>query len=94
MVDDAVPRRSTLALDPAQMSSPVFQETLARIGCGGLVGLLVGMAVVVGTIAHWANSITVLVSVVALSVVVCALIGWRFGDSFFHSLCKWIGWFQ
>ena len=92
-INDAVPRRSTLALDPAYMSPPDSKDTFIRIGCGAMVGVLVGMLIVVGTLVYWVNSITALVSVVALSVVVCALVGWRFGDTFFHSLHKWIGWF-
>jgi hypothetical protein len=76
------------------MSLPNSQETFVRIGCGALVGLLVGLPIVVGTVGYWANSIAVILWVVALSVAVCALIGWRFGDRFFHSLHKWIGWLR
>jgi hypothetical protein len=76
------------------MSTPEAQESFARIGCGALVGLLLGLAIAVGTASYWANSISALVCVVALAVVFCALIGWRFGDRFFHSLHKWIGWLR
>ena len=92
--DAAHPRRSTSSLDAAAMSMPDSQETLVRIGCGALVGLLVGLAIIVGTVSYWANSIAVILGIVALSVAVCALIGWRFGDRFFHSLHKWIGWLR
>jgi hypothetical protein len=73
---------------------PESQEAFVRIGCGALVGLLVGAAIVVGTVSYWANSVAALVYGVGLSVVVCAFLGWRFGDRFFHSLHKWIGWFR
>ena len=88
------PRRSTSSLDAAAMSTPSSQDTFVRVGCGALVGLLVGLAFVVGTVSYWANSIAVILLVVSLSVVVCGLIGWRFGDRFFHSLHKWIGWLR
>jgi hypothetical protein len=90
----ANPRRSTSSLGAAEMSTPEAHETFVRIGCGALVGLFLGLAIVVGTVSYWANSISALVCVVALSVAVCALIGWRFGDRFFHSLHKWIGWLR
>jgi len=73
---------------------PETQEAVVRIGCGALVGLLVGAAIVVGTMSLWANSVVAFAGVVGLSVVVCALLGWRFGDRFFHSVHKWIGWFR
>lgn len=31
---------------------------------------------------------------VALSMVICGLLGWRDGNRFFHSLDKWIRWLQ
>jgi hypothetical protein len=76
------------------MLPPDSQETFVRFGCGALVGLLVGMSIVLGAIVYFANSIVALISVVAFSVIVCALLGWRFGDAFFHSLHKWISWFR
>jgi hypothetical protein len=76
------------------MSLPNSQETFVRIGCGALVGLLVGLAIVVRTVGYWAKSLAVILCMVALSVAICALIGWRFGDRFFHSLHKWIGWLR
>jgi len=69
---------------------PETQEAVVRIGCGALMGLFVGAAIVVG----WASSAVAFAGVVGLSVVVCALLGWRFGDRFFHSVHKWIGWFR
>jgi hypothetical protein len=75
------------------MSMPDRPETITRIGCGVMVGLLVGFAIVVGTASFYANSIGTFVLVVGLSVAVCAFLGWRFGDRFFHSLHKWIRWF-
>jgi hypothetical protein len=83
-----------LALDAAYMSTPESQETFVRIGCGAGVGLLVGLGTIVGTVSYWADSTVALVCVVTLSVIVCGLLGWRFGDRFFHSLHKWIGWFR
>jgi hypothetical protein len=58
------------------------------------VGLLVGAAIVVGTASYWGNSSVALAGVVFVSVVVCAFLGWRFGDRFFNSMHKWIGWFR
>jgi hypothetical protein len=75
-------------------SKPESQEAFVRIGCGALVGLLVGAAVVVGTVSYWANSSLAIAGVVVVSVVVCAFLGLRFGDRFFHSVHKWIGWLR
>ena len=58
------------------------------------MGLFVGFVIVVGTASYVANSVSALVGVVVLSVVVCAIVGWRLGDRFFHSLHKWIGWLR
>jgi hypothetical protein len=53
-----------------------------------------GLGIVVGTISYWANSTSAVTWVIILSVAVCAVLGWRFGDRFFHSLHKWIGWLR
>jgi len=90
----AASRRSTKSLDGAEMLTPESQETFVRIGCGAVVGLLLGLGIVVGTASYWANSISTLVWTVVLSVVVCAFLGWRLGDRFFYSLHKWIGWLR
>jgi hypothetical protein len=76
------------------MSTPESQETFVRIGCGALVGLLVGLVLVVGTVSYWANSSVAFAGVVGLSAVVCSFLGWRFGDRFIKSVRKWIGWFR
>jgi hypothetical protein len=69
-------------------------ETIARIGCGGIVGLLVGAAIAVGTVSYFANSIAEIILIVGIAVAACAFLAWRFGDRFFHSLHKWIRWFN
>jgi uncharacterized protein YacL len=70
------------------------QDTIVRIGCGAIVGLLIGLALLVGTASYFANSIVDLIFIVVGCVVVCAALGWRFGDRFFQGLHKWIGWFS
>jgi hypothetical protein len=75
-------------------SKPESQEAFVRIGCGALVGLLVGAAIVVGTAGYWGNSMVAFAGVVVVSVVVCAVLGRRFGDRFFSYMHKWIGWFR
>ena len=86
------PRRSTSSLDAAAMATPDRQDTIVRVGCGAVVGLIVGFALLVGTVSYLANSIVELVVVVAGSVAICAALAWRFGDRFFQALHKWIRW--
>jgi hypothetical protein len=76
------------------MTTQATQEALARGVVGALIGLLVGLLLLVGTVSYYANSIVVLAAVVALSVVVCATLAWRYGDRFIQSMHKWIQWFQ
>jgi hypothetical protein len=75
------------------MATPERQDTIVRVGHGAVVGLIVGFALLVGTVSYLANSMVELVLVVAGSVVVCAVLAWRFGDRFFQALHKWIRWF-
>ena len=74
------------------MAAPDSQDAGIRIGCGAAVGLVVGLAIAVGTVSYMANSVVELILVVAGAVVVCAVLAWRFGDRFFQALHKWIGW--
>jgi hypothetical protein len=74
------------------MPTPDPQDSIVRVGCGAVVGLFVGFALLVGTVSYVANSIVELVLIVAGSVVVCAVLAWRFGDRFFQALHKWIRW--
>jgi hypothetical protein len=78
----------------SQNLKPGSEEAFARIGCGALLGAVVGAAIVVATVSYWADSLAAFAGVVGLSVLVCALLGWRFGDRFFHSVHGWIGWFR
>ncbi len=75
------------------MATQDYQETLERVLCGAIAGLLLGAAFVVGTAIYYANTVASLAAVVALSVVVCAFLGWRFGDRFLQSTHKLIKWF-
>jgi hypothetical protein len=70
------------------------EDAFVRVGCGALVGLVVGVAIVVSTVSYWADSLAAFAGVVGLSVLICAVIGWGFGDRFFHSVHRWIGWFR
>jgi hypothetical protein len=72
------------------MATPDRQETIVRLGCGAIVGLIVGFGLLVGTVSHLANSVLEIALFVGGSVVVCALLAWRFGDRFFHALHKWL----
>ena len=92
LVGDAPPRRSISSLDAAAMATPDREDTIVRVGCGAVVGLFVGLALLVGTVSYFANSTLGLVSAVAVSVLVCAVLAWRFGDRFFQALHKWIRW--
>ena len=74
------------------MATPDHQDTIVRVGCGAVVGLFVGFALLVGTVSYEANSTVALILVVAGSVVVCAALAWRFGERFFQALHKWIRW--
>ena len=75
------------------MATPEREDAIVRIGCGAVVGLVLGLSLVVGVVGFEANSIFVLVITVTACIVACALLGWRFGDRFFHSLHKWVRWF-
>jgi uncharacterized membrane protein (Fun14 family) len=86
------PRRSTSSLDDAEMATPDRQDTIVRVGCGAVVGLIVGFALLVSTVSYLANSIVGLILLVAGSIVVCAVMAWRFGDRFFQALHKWLRW--
>lgn len=74
------------------MPTPERQDAIVRVGCGAVVGLFVGLALLVGTVSYMANSVAELVLVVAGSVAFCAVLAWRFGDRFFRALHKWIDW--
>ena len=56
------------------------------------MGLFVGFALLVGTVSYEANSKVELILIVAGSIVICAVLAWRFGDRFFQALHKWIRW--
>jgi hypothetical protein len=60
-------------------------EQVARLGCGAVVGLLLGVVLVVN-MADAFYSRAAMGVVVFVSVVVCSWLGWRFGDRFFHSI--------
>jgi uncharacterized membrane protein AbrB (regulator of aidB expression) len=75
------------------MSTPDIPEKITRIGCGAVVGLVVGFALALGTVNHYANSVAPFVGVVGLTVVFCVILAWVFGDRFFQSLHKWLRWF-
>jgi len=55
------PRRSTSSLDDAEMATPDRQDTIVRVGCGAVVGLIVGFALLVGTVSYLANSMVALI---------------------------------
>jgi uncharacterized protein YacL len=74
------------------MATPDRQDTIVRVGCGAVVGLIVGFALLVSTVSYLANSIVGLILIVAGSMVVCAAMAWRFGDRFFQALHKWLRW--
>jgi uncharacterized membrane protein (Fun14 family) len=74
------------------MATPDRQDILVRVGCGAVVGLIVGLALVVGTVSYFANSVVEFILTVAASVLVCAVLAWRFGDRFFQTLHKWLRW--
>jgi len=74
------------------MATPDRQDTIVRVGCGAVVGFMVGLALLVGTVSYFANSIVELILIVAGSVVICAALAWRFGDRFFQALHKWLRW--
>jgi uncharacterized protein YacL len=86
------PRRSTSSLDAAAMATPDRQDTIVRVGCGAVVGLFVGLALLVGTVSYLANSTLELLMTVVVSILLCAVLAWRFGDRFFRALHKWIRW--
>jgi TRAP-type C4-dicarboxylate transport system permease large subunit len=71
-----------------------YEDSIVRLGCGALVGLFLGVAIVVGTLSFWANTTAAFVVVVALSIVIGAWLGWRYGNRFFHSMSTWMGWFR
>jgi hypothetical protein len=74
------------------MPQPQPLETATRIGCGAFIGLLVGLVVVVGLVGSIGDSRVAMAAFVALSVLVCAFLGWRLGDRFFQSLHRWLPW--
>jgi hypothetical protein len=74
-------------------SLPDVPEKITRIGCGALVGLVVGFALAVGTLSYYANSVATFGVVVGLSVAACAILALAFGDRFFQFLHKWLRWF-
>ena len=71
---------------------PPIAEQVARIGCGAVVGIFLGIALVVNMAGEFSSGAEIAV-VVFVAVVVCGWLGWRFGDRFFHSIPKWFrGW--
>jgi uncharacterized protein YacL len=74
------------------MATPDRQDTIVRVGCGAMVGLFVGLALLVGTVSYFANSTLELILTVVVSVLLYAVLAWRFGDRFFRALHKWIRW--
>ncbi len=85
-------RRSAQSLDAAPMATPDRQDTIVRVGCGAVIGLIVGLALAVGTVSYLANSGAELILTVGGSVVVGSILAWRFGDRFFQALHKWLRW--
>jgi hypothetical protein len=77
----------------AEMSTPDMPEKAIRIGCGAVVGLVVGFALAVGTVSYYANSHASFMIVIGLSAIACGILAWAFGDRFFQFLSKWIRWF-
>jgi hypothetical protein len=71
MSDDDRPARSGL-------------ETGLRLGCGGLLGLLLGVLCAFGLADGDGPK---LVAVTSVSVVVCAGLAWRYGERFW----RWVG---
>jgi ABC-type antimicrobial peptide transport system permease subunit len=71
------------------MSARDSPEALIRIGCGAFIGLTVGFIIVAATLSFYASSIEVLL-VVGLSMAVCVVVAWRFGDQVYRSLSKWL----
>jgi hypothetical protein len=84
--------RRTLWAD-VDLSTPDTPEKIARIGCGAMVGLVVGFALAVGTLSYYANSVATFVVVICLSVAACAILALSLGDRFFKFLHKYFQWF-
>lgn len=76
------------------MTRADLPESATNIGCGAVVGLVVGLIVVVGTGTMFLDSAIAMGVLVVLSMAICGLLGWRYGNRFFHSLLKWIGWLR
>jgi hypothetical protein len=57
-----------------------------------MIGVLVGFAIVLRTLGLISSSILRTVGIVSVSIVVCSLLAWRFGDRFFYALSKWLRW--
>ena len=91
-IGSTTPRRSTRTLAVANMSTRDSPEAPIRIGCGALIGLMVGFILVGATLSFYASSLAILV-VVGLSTVACAVLAWRFGDRFYSSLITFLRWF-
>lgn len=71
---------------------PPVAEQVTRIGCGAVVGLFLGVALIVN-MADAFSSRAARGVVLFVLVVACSWLGWRFGDRFFHSIPKWFrGW--
>ena len=62
--------------------TPDGLETGLRMGCGGLVGLLVGIVTAVG-FADWIRLPSLAWVFIPVMMAVCALCAWRLGDEFY-----------
>jgi len=69
-------------------------EQVTRIGCGAVVGLVVGVCLSIGVAGFLSSRFTFSAkwrvgAIVLTSVVTCAYLVWRFGNRFFHSIPEW-----
>jgi hypothetical protein len=85
-------RMSTQNKDaPTGRSSPRNSATGVRLGCGALLGVVLGVPLVLSSAISYGSALISAAEFMAC-VTVCAILSWRFGDRFYEMLAKWFFW--
>jgi hypothetical protein len=72
-------------------NEPDKLEKSIRFGCGGLLGLLLGLYVSVGIFIDLENKI-IPIAIIFIAIVSCGFAAMKKGDRFWDSLKKWLIW--
>ena len=71
------------------------KDSVARIGCGAALGLLVGLSLIINfVLSPWAVPAWLMLLILTVSIAALAALGYIYGDRLFHSAHRWLRWFQ